>query len=183
MAGSTSPSASANPLVKAIALANVSSGGMLPAAKCAGMGMDAVSCDNPHLGIGQAVFRTYPSLNALYASYEQKVRGLSNGRFRANYGDCTRAKIDGEVSWNHNYVHPRHYSVARVASGMLRDDIQAAGRVFCRLHNDVITIVWTDNHARMLGTVDGAPHPLVFRWWKLVHHDLAVGDMPMDMGK
>ena len=50
--------------------------------------------------------------------------------------------------------------------------------MFCRLRNDVITIVWTDNHANMLGTVTGAPHMLVFHWWKLVHHNLAVGQMP-----
>ncbi len=177
MSGSMSPSPSSNPLAEAIALANTSTGGLLPADRCSTTGMDEVACDRPYVGIGQARFRTYPSLNSLYAAYAQRVRGLSDGRFQVNHGDCTRAKISGEVSWNHNYVHPRHYTMAQVASGTLRDDTQAAGRVFCRLRNDVITIVWTDNHAAMLGTVTGAPHSLAFRWWKHVHHDLAVGDM------
>jgi len=106
------------------------------------------------------------------------VRGLADDRLRVNFGDCTRARISGEVSWNHNFEHPRHFTLAQVASGTLRDDTQAAGRVFCRLRDGVITIVWTDNHANMLGTVTGAPHSLVFRWWKRVHHDLAIGDMP-----
>ena len=120
-------------------------------------------------------------MNTLYAAYTGRVRGLSDDRFSVNFGDCTRAKISGEVSWNHNYEHPRHFTLAQVASGTLRDDTQAAGRVFCRLRDGVITIVWTDNHANMLGTVTGAPHSLVFRWWKRVHHDLAIGDM-MNMG-
>ncbi len=181
MSDSMSPSPSSNPLAEAIALANTSTGGLLPADRCSAAGTDQVACDHPHAGIGQARFRTYPSLNALYAAYAERVRGLSDDRFRVNFGDCTRAKISGEVSWNHNFEHPRHFTLAQVASGTLRDDTQAAGRVFCRLRDGVITIVWTDNHADMLGTVTGAPHSLVFRWWKRVHHDLAIGDM-MDMG-
>ncbi len=181
MSDSMSPAPSSNQLAEAIALANTSTGGMLPADRCSATGTDQVACDQPHVGIGQARFRTYPSLQGLYAAYAQRVRGLSDDRLPVNVGDCTRAKISGEVSWNHNYVHPRHYTMAQVASGTLRDDTQAAGRVFCRLRDGVITIVWTDNHAMMLGTVTGAPHSLVFRWWKHVHHDLAVGDMT-DMG-
>jgi serine/threonine protein kinase len=178
MSDAMSSSPSSNPLADAIGVANTSTGGMLPVDKCLSTGTDLVACDHPYLGIDQARFRTYPALNALYASYEQRVRGLSDGRLPVNFGDCTRAKISGEISWNHNYEHPRHFSLAQVASGTLRDDTQAAGRVFCRLRNGVITIVWTDNHAQMLGTVTGAPHSLVFRWWKHVHHDLAVGAMP-----
>jgi serine/threonine protein kinase len=178
---SMSPSPSYNPLAEAIALANTSTGGMLPADRCSATGMDQVACDRPYVGIGQARFRTYPSLKDLYAAYAQRIRGLSDDRLLVNHGDCTRAKISGEVSWNHNFKHPRHYTMAQVASGTLRDDTQAAGRVFCRLRDDVITILWTDNHAKMLGTVTGAPHSLVFRWWKQVHHDLAVGAMT-DMG-
>ena len=181
MADSMSPSPSSNALAEAIALANTSTGGLLPADRCSAAGTDQVACDHPHAGIGQARFRTYPSLNTLYAAYTERVRGLSDDRLRVNFGDCTRAKISGEVSWNHNYEHPRHFTLAQVASGTLRDDTQAAGRVFCRLRDGVITIVWTDNHANMLGTVTGAPHSLVFRWWKRVHHDLAIGDM-MNMG-
>jgi hypothetical protein len=176
-----SPSPSANPLAEAIALANTSTGGLLPADRCSALGLDEVACDRPHVGIGQARFRTYPSLNALYAAYAQRVRGLSDDRLPVNYGDCTRAKISGEVSWNHNFRHPRQYTMAQVASGTLRDDTQAAGRVFCRLRDGVITILWTDNHAQMLGVVTGAPHSLVFRWWKSVHHDLALNGM-MQMG-
>jgi serine/threonine protein kinase len=181
MSDSMAPSPSSNPLAEAIALANTSTGGLLPADRCRAEGTEQVACDHPHTGIGQARFRTYASLNALYAAYAQRVRGLSDDRLRVNFGDCTRAKISGEVSWNHNFEHARHFTLAQVASGTLRDDTQAAGRVFCRLRDGVITIVWTDNHAEMLGTVTGAPHSLVFRWWKRVHHDLAIGDMA-DMG-
>jgi serine/threonine protein kinase len=177
MSHSVSPSPSANPLAEAIALANTSTGGLIPADRCSAIGLDQVACDHPNVGIDQARFRTYPSLNALYEAYAERVRGLSDGRLPVNFGDCTRSKISGEVSWNHNFEHPRQFTVAQVASGNLRDDTQAAGRVFCRLRSGVITIVWTDNHAEMLGTVTGAPHSLVFRWWKRVHHDLAIGDM------
>jgi hypothetical protein len=175
--GSTSPSAASNALAEAIALANTSTGGLLPADRCTATGSDQVACDHPYVGIDQARFRTYASLPGLYPQYELRVRGLSDGRFPVNYGDCTRNKISGEVSWNHNFEHSRTFSVAQLRSGNLRDDNQAAGRVFCRLRNGVITIVWTDNHATLLGTVTGAPHSLVFRWWKRVHHDLAVGSM------
>ena len=175
-----SPSASSNALAEAIALANTSTGGLLPADRCTATGTDQVACDHPHVGIDQARFRTYSSLAGLYPQYELRVRGLSDGRFPVNFGDCTRAKISGEVGWNHNFEHSRDFTVAQLRSGTLRDDTQAAGRVFCRLRNGVITIVWTDNHATLLGTVTGAPHSLVFRWWKRVHHDLAVGSM-MDM--
>jgi hypothetical protein len=177
---SPSASPSSNELAEAIALANTSTGGLLPADRCTATGTDQVACDHPYVGIDQVRFRTYASLPGLYPQYELRVRGLSDGRFPVNYGDCTRNKISGEVSWNHNFEHSHRFSVAQLRSGTLRDDTQAAGRVFCRLRNGVITIVWTDNHATLLGTVTGAPHSLVFRWWKRVHHDLAVGTM-MDM--
>jgi len=174
----TSESPGSQPLAQAIALANTSTGGLVPADKCTSIGDDQVACDHPHVGISQARFRTYASLGGVYAAYKQRLKGLSDNHVpQENQGDCNSARISGEVSWNHNYEHPRHFTTAQVASGDLRDDTQAAGRVFCRLRANIITIVWTDNHAKMLGTVIGSPHSLVFRWWKRVHHDLAVGAM------
>ena len=103
--------------------------GLLPPATCHARSASLVSCTHPASSINSATFRTYTSLNALYAAYKADVKALApNQQFRANYGDCTARKTDGEVSWNHDYQHPHNYSLQQSRSGTLSDD-EAAGRV------------------------------------------------------
>jgi hypothetical protein len=59
----------------------------------------------------------------------------------AAFADCGSQKIYGEVSWNHQFQHPRIYSVAQSSSGNLTA-MQAAGRVFCTYANGQETMVW-----------------------------------------
>ena len=113
---SSSPSASAmmhSPLMQALVVTNQSdtAKGTLPPSSCHPQSTTMVTCTHPALGISTATFRTYPSLASLYGAYQADVKRLSNGQFKANFGDCTQDKINGEVSWNHNYQHPRNYSV------------------------------------------------------------------------
>src|SRR5207248_10301718 len=66
------------------------------------------------------VFQTYPSLAALYDAYTAQVNSLNSGRFRANFQDCGPQQTYGEVSWNHQFQHPKttlSRSRAREADG------------------------------------------------------------------
>ena len=88
--------------------------------------------------------------------------------------------VNGEVSWNHQYQHPRNYSLAQSESGMLNDGNQAAGRLFCTFSNSILTIVWTQDSGRMLGFLQGSPHEDAFYWWRGVHHNIDLtGTMQM----
>jgi hypothetical protein len=115
------------------------------------------------------MFRTYPSLATLYSAYTNEAKSLNPGEFRTNVGDCTPDLTDGEVSWNHNYQHPRGYSLAQAQSGMLADQ-KAAGRLFCVFSNSEYHLVWTMNDGRLLASLTGAPHTDAWNWWHGVHH-------------
>ena len=67
MSDSMSPSATANPLVGALRLANAATGGMLPAHNCTPTGMDAVAATSPTWGSSRRG-SAHPSLGALYAA-------------------------------------------------------------------------------------------------------------------
>lgn len=182
MSGSMSPSATpTNALSEAVMLANVGTHGLLPEDRCSETTPAHVHCERPAVGVYGADLSTYDSLDVLYDTYVRRARALAGGSFRSNVGDCTHDENGGEISWNHNYQHPRQFTLDQVRTGHLRDT-QAAGRVFCRLRQGVLTIMWTQNDATMLGIVSGAPHSLVFQWWKAVHHNLAVQSPGMDMG-
>jgi serine/threonine-protein kinase len=154
--------------------------GLLPPSNCHPQGTSAVTCRNPALGVSTATFRIYPSLTALYAAYVATVRHLSNGQFQVNYGDCTADRTSGEVSWNHNYQHPRNYSLSQSRSGTLLDD-QAAGRVFCTFINSQLYLVWTQNDGHLLAMLNGAPHDNAWRWWRDVHHSITISGASMHM--
>jgi serine/threonine-protein kinase len=180
-------SASAKPkppsaLMAAIILANQSGGakGLLPPSTCQQQGATMVTCTAPHPGITQVTFRTYPSLAALYAAYTAQVQSLNSGSFQPNFQDCGIVQTYGEVAWNHQFQHPKTYSVAQLSSGKLTDD-QAAGRVFCNLTSGQESFVWTQNNGNLLAVVSGPVHEDVWTWWLNIHHNIGFAGSPMHM--
>jgi hypothetical protein len=75
------------------------------------------------------------------------------------------------------------YSLAQSSSGMLNDESQAAGRVFCFLNASSSTeyVVWTENAGRLLAWASGGPHEDVLYWWSNLHHTIYFGSTPMNM--
>jgi hypothetical protein len=143
--------------------------GLLPPSTCRAETASMVTCSRPAFSIQTATFRTFPSLQALYAAYIGETTSLNGGQLHTNFGECTPQTTNGELSWNHNYQHPRHYSLAQSQSGQLADD-QAAGRLFCVFSNSEYHLVWTMNDGRLLATLTGAPHGDAWAWWHGVHH-------------
>lgn len=139
-----------------------------------------VTCTSPATGITGAVFRTYPSLTALYAAYVAKVESVNSGQFRANFQDCTTTETEGEISWNHQFQHPNMYSLAQSSSGKLADD-QAAGRMYCNFANGQENMIWTQNDGHLLAWVAGPVHEDVWQWWFDVHHNIGLGGSVMHM--
>jgi serine/threonine protein kinase len=164
-------SSTANPILQALQRANESmtANGLLPPSSCKAQSQTLVSCVQPTFAIENATFQTFSSLPALYHAYGRTVTQLSNGHLRTNYGECTQRITSGEVSWNHNYQHPRGFSLAESMSGQLMDD-QAAGRVFCTFTNSTYLLAWTMNDGHLLGMLTGAPHDDAWMWWHGVHH-------------
>jgi len=165
----------ANPLLQALTRTNeVGTGkGMLPPSSCHAQSASLVTCSHPALAINSASFRTFPSLNALYSAYKATVKSLGQNPFRTNFGDCTSRLTSGEVSWNHNYQHPRRYSLDQLRSPGFPDD-KAAGRVFCTFMNSQLYMVWTQNDGHMLGRLNGSPHDTAWLWWHGVHHSIDI---------
>jgi hypothetical protein len=166
-------------LMAAVRLANQSGAakGLLPLADCLPDSMTMVTCTAPAPGITGVVLSTYSSLRALYAAYAAKVKSLNSGAVRQNYQDCGPASpsVAGEVAWNHQFRHPRAYSIAQMASGQVTD-LQAAGRVFCTMTDGAQEdMVWTQDDGQLMGWVAGAPHEDVWNWWMAVHHNLVLG--------
>ena len=166
----------------ALTLANHSGGakGMLPPSTCKQHSATMVTCTAPALGVTQVTFRTYPSLTALYDAYTAQVTSLNSGQFKANFQDCGLQQTYGEVSWNHQFQHPKNYSVAQSSSGTLTDD-QAAGRVFCALANGQESFIWTQNNGHLLAVVVGPVHEDVWNWWLNIHHNIGFAGAPMNM--
>jgi hypothetical protein len=191
MASSSAPAspAAAQPassaLMRALALADESNPatGKLPPASCKQQGTTMATCLNPAPGIDEASFRIYPSLTALYAAYETLAKSLNSGHFQQNVQDCGLAAPSpvGEVAWNHEFKHPRIYSVQQMEMSMVPLD-KAAGRVFCLFTGSgTEDIVWTQDNGNLLGVVSGGPHADVWYWWSAVHHSIALDGKPMQM--
>jgi len=171
-------------LMAALAVLNTHTGaaGLLPASACRQQGAATVTCTAPRPGITGVVFITYPSLTALYRAYMARVAALSpSGQFRQNFRDCQIQQTSGEAGWNHNFQHPRTYTVAQMSAGTVRDE-QAAGRVFCTFSQGLEYMIWTQDDGRLMGVVAGAPHENVWNWWVPVHHNIPLGGMTMNMG-
>jgi serine/threonine protein kinase len=178
----TALSASYSPLDRALILANQSalSTGSLQPKFCRNQSTTIVTCTNPTLAISSVTFHTYPTLTALYAAYEAKVESIMPGPFMANVANCGLLAENGEISWNHDYLHLATFSMAQSIQGNLNPDSQAAGRMFCHFvaSDSQEVIVWTQNAGRVLGVVSGSPHPDVYQWWYGVHHDIAMAGSP-----
>lgn len=164
-------------LMSELRLANESGDarGLLPPASCRVAGRTTVSCVAPAPGITGAVFRTYPSPQALYAAYVQEVKSLDSGRFRANSGDCGRSSpaVAGEMGWNHWFRDPRPGAGGRVPVATVGDP-RAADRVFCVTTGGAgEDMVWTQDDGDILGLVSGKPHEDVWNWWAAIHHRIA----------
>jgi serine/threonine-protein kinase len=172
---STSMKATTNPILQALAATNKSdtAKGYIPPSTCKAEGASMAMCTNPAFGANTVTFQTYGTLTALYNAYLAAIKKVSPGAFHANFGDCTEQQTEGEVSWNHNYQHPRQYSLTQSESGMVKDE-QAAGRVFCTFTNGALNIIWTQNDGRLLGDLVGAPHANTWDWWKGVHHSISI---------
>ncbi len=165
--------ASTSPLM-ALALTNQSAdaAGLLPPSTCKQDNSTQVTCTAPAPGISEAVFRTYPSLTALYAAYTAKVTSLSpSGQFTQNFSDCGLQQTVGEVGWNHQFQHPKTYTVSQMSAGKVTDD-QAAGRVYCNFVQGLEYMVWTQDDGHLMGIVAGPVHENVWTWWVAVHHNI-----------
>ena len=165
-----------SPILQALARANesITAKGLLPPSACKAESASMVTCSKPAFSINTVTFQTFASLGALYGAYANEVRSLSGSALRTNVGECTPQTTNGEISWNHNYQHPRHYSLAQLQSGKVGDD-QAAGRLFCIFSNSEYHLVWTMNDGRLLAMLTGAPHDDAWTWWHGVHHAI---DLP-----
>ena len=184
-AGTSSTTAKPEPpsaLMSALILANQTTAakGDLPPSTCRQQGTTKVTCYAPAPGIYHVIFQTYPSLTALYSAYVALAGQLNSGRFQANFQDCGLEQTVGEVSWNHQFQHPKTYSVAQSSSGKLTDD-QAAGRVYCNFANGEENMIWTQNDGHLLAWVMGPLHESVWNWWLGVHHNIGFSNSPMNM--
>ena len=179
---SAKPKAPTSALMSALILANQSGDakGLLPPSTCKQQSTTMVTCTAPAPGITGVVFRTYPSLTALYAAYTAFVKTLNSGQFTANFQDCGMNDTYGEVAWNHMFQHPKTYSVTQMSMGMV-PDVQAAGRVFCNFSNGQESFVWTQDDGHLLAYVTGAVHEDVWNWWIGVHHNIGFVGSPMHM--
>ena len=168
-------------LMSALRLADQSSNpkGLLPPSTCKQQGANMVTCTAPAPGINEVEFHTYPNPTALYNAYMAEVMSLSSpSQFKQNYNDCGLEQTVGEVGWNHQFQHPKTYTVAEMSAGKVTDD-QAAGRVFCNFTQGLEYMVWTQDDGHVMGVVAGAPHENVWNWWVAIHHNIGLGGSPM----
>jgi hypothetical protein len=179
---SAKPKPTTSALMNAIALANnsVDAKGQLPPSSCQQEGSAKVTCTAPVTGISGVVFQTYPNLKALYAAYTAKVASLNSGHFQQNFNDCQSQATYGEAGWNHQFQHPKTFTVDQMSMGMVTDD-QAAGRVFCNYTGGLEYMVWAQNDGHLMGYVAGPVHGDVWTWWVAVHHNIGLSGAPMHM--
>ena len=186
----SSPMASAtaapsrSPLMAAVVQANTITG-KVPPSRCAQQGSSRVTCTAPAPGVAEAIFQTYPSLSALYAGYETAMKSLDGGRVVQDSQDCGLSAppaAGAETGWNHQFKHPKNYTIAQMAAGKV-GVTEAAGRVFCvtNASTGMAEFVWTQDDGRVLGWVTGPLHEQVWNWWLAVHHEIAIGKPPMMM--
>jgi hypothetical protein len=176
-------SATPSALMAALRLTNRNSDakGLLPPSTCKQQGSNMVTCVAPTAGISEVEFHTYPNLTALYNAYMAEVMShSSSGQFKQNYNDCGLEQTVGEVGWNHQFQHPKTYTVAEMSAGTVTDD-QAAGRVFCNFTQGLEYMVWTQDDGHVLGVVAGTPHENVWNWWLAIHHNIGLGGSPINM--
>ena len=182
MSAKPRPKPATSALMNALTLADDSSGaaGKLPPSSCKQDGPAKVICTAPVTGISGAVFQTYPDLKALYAAYTAKVSSLNSGHFQQDFNDCQTEATYGEAGWNHQFQHPKTFTVEQMSMGMVTDD-QAAGRVLCNYTQGLEYMVWTQDDGHLMAYVAGPVHGDVWNWWVAVHHNIGFGGAPMNM--
>jgi hypothetical protein len=75
-----------------------------------------------------------------------------------------------EAAWNHQEVHPRQYTAAQMAAGLV-PQLSAMGRLACFSRGTSRYLVWTTDVGRMLAVVTGTGSPVdVYDWWAALHH-------------
>jgi hypothetical protein len=155
---------------------------LLPMRTCHPHSATVVTCTQPNFAVQTVTFRTYPSLKALYAAYVADVRnmGYAQGNsIRTNFRNCSPGSTSGEVSWNHNFRHPKIYSLTQSIGGKLDPSSQAAGRVACTINTGgQYLLVWTQDAGRMLATMIGDPHESAWLWWRNLHHNIPLAGSP-----
>jgi hypothetical protein len=184
MSSMPSNSAMHSPLMQALTNANKATA-LLPMNTCHPHGTTMVTCTQPYFAVQTVTFRTYPSLHTLYNAYVADVRNLGNTKgssIQVNFDNCSKAVTNGEVSWNHNFDHPKTYSLAQSISGKLNPSSQAAGRVFCTISDSgQYQLIWTEDGGRLLATMTGGPHDSTWGWWQRMHHNIFLPGSPMKM--
>jgi serine/threonine protein kinase len=182
MSARPKPKPTTSALMNALRLADSSSGatGKLPPSTCEQHGPAMVTCTAPYAGVSEVVFQTYPDLKALYAAYTAKVESLNSGQFQENFNDCGLEQTVGEAGWNHQFQHPKTYTVTQMSMGMVTD-AQAAGRVFCNYTQGNEYMAWTQDDGHLLAIVAGPVHEDVWNWWVAIHHNIGLGGSPMNM--
>jgi hypothetical protein len=180
--GAAQASQPQNAILQALASANMSktAKGLLPPASCKAQSASMVTCSHPAFGADTVTFQTYGSLNSLYDAYVSEMKSRGQNPIQTNFGDCTEQQTNGEVSWNHDYQHPKTYSLADTRAGRITDD-KAAGRAYCTFANSQLYIVWTQNDGHLLGILSGAPHTNTWDWWKGVHHSIDIAGSSSQM--
>jgi len=176
------PKQTTSALMNALMVTNKSGDatGRLPPSTCKQHGSTMVTCTAPFVGISAVVFQTYPNLKALYAAYTAKVKSLNSGQVMENYQDCGLEQTVGEVGWNHQFQHPKTYTVMQMSMGMVTDN-QAVGRVFCTFTQGLEYMVWTQDDGHLLAYAVGPVHEDVWNWWVAIHHNIGLAGAPMHM--
>jgi serine/threonine-protein kinase len=184
-AGHVSASLAANPVWKSLlAQTNQFTGGRLPPARCRAQSSSVVACSDPVPAVDSVRFQVFSSQAALYSAYEAQLKLLGDyqagtKQLHTNFSNCLADESNGEITWNHDIAHPRHYySLAESRSGHLTTD-QAAGRVYCTLTGSQFDLVWTQDAGHLLAVLTGFPHKAAWQWWHVVHHNIGSGHMSM----
>jgi hypothetical protein len=173
-----------SPLMTAIVQANTITG-KVPPSRCAQNGATQVTCTAPAPGVTEAVFKTFPSVTALYAAYDTAMKSIDGGVALQNAQDCgLQAPPPGgaELAWNHQFEHLRNFTIAQMVAGRV-PVTSAAGRVFCITNprSGVAQFIWTQDDGDVLGWVAGPLHEQLWNWWVAVHHEMAIGKPAMSM--
>lgn len=151
-----------------------------PAASCRTDAAGTVTCSDPGPFVERLQLRTYPSRQDLYAAYVREVEARTDRPFRANVGDCSGSRSEGEVSWSLDRTKSRDFPLESSRDGLLDPATQAAGRVFCTSSGgNRATVIWTQDPFQ-LGTAEGSPAQRVTKWWVGAHLLLSCADRPAD---
>ena len=149
--------------------------GLVPSSTCTEDNPSVVTCIMPTAAVSEVTFTQFPTLDSLYRDYVKVVGEHDPDGFQENFGNCLPKKTHGELSWNHDFQHPRRFTLEQLRAGNLGGD-EAAGRLFCILSDEQFHIIWTTNAGRLLGNLHGSPHADAWRWWRAVHHSLAISE-------